>query len=102
MGARRDKSLAAARYLAAATGISGIRWAGVGQLEAPWPYSIHLTTSRKLENWYNLLRDEPEAGRINITIRYDNGLPDVAHAWAAMPLRDLATLMKCHYDQERG
>ncbi len=102
MGQRRDKSLAVARYIVSASGIPGIRWDGTGQLEAPWPYSINLTTSKKLENWHNLLRREPETGKINISIRYDHGLPDVAHAWAALPLRDLATLMQSHYDKERG
>lgn len=102
MGKRRDKSLATARYLVAATGIPGIRWNGVGLLESPWPYVIHLTTSRKLENWHNLLRAEPDPQRITISIRYDELLPDVSHAWAALPLRDLAVLMKSHYDKERG
>jgi hypothetical protein len=103
MGRRRDKGLATARYLVAATGIPGIRWDGVGLLESPWPYVIHLTTSRKLENWHNLIREMPDDDkRINIAIRYDHALPDVSRSWAAMPLRDLTTLLACHYEKERG
>ena len=73
MGGRRDKGLSVTRYLTGQTGIAGLTWDGVrGQILAPPPYQIDLTTSRKLQNWHDLLG--AELPTTHIAIRYDYGM----------------------------
>lgn len=100
MGVRQDKGRALARYLTAASGIPGMSWSSDG-IEAPYPYQVEVTTSRKLDNWHEQLRAEP-TGRLRLCIRYDNALPDVSAAWVGMSLEDACILLSSHYESIRG
>jgi hypothetical protein len=96
MGVRTDKGRRLAAYLTGHAAIPGITWTGTG-ISSPYPYRIDVTTSRALENWHDLLRQEHPG--IRLAIRYDNTLPDVSHAWTAMSLRDACILLKTHYEE---
>lgn len=97
MGIRQDKSRAVVRYLTGYTGIPFLSWNGTSRLEAPAPYRIEVTTSRKLQNWHDLIRAAPEMSQ-TMVIRYDNSLTDVSHSWVAMPLGGFAPLLAAHYE----
>jgi hypothetical protein len=98
MGVRTDKGLALARYLTGSTGIPFMSWDGAhSRIAAPSPYVIDVTTSKKLENWHNLLRAIDGPNPV-MAIRYDNGLPDVSHAWVGMKLMAFAPLLTAHYN----
>lgn len=105
MGVRRDKGQSIARFITVATGIPGVRWAGNSMLDMPYPYQAHVTTARKLQSWHDAIAATSQSDRpVAIAIRYDNGMPDVAHAWAAMPLSTACLLIGHHYEtiRERG
>lgn len=98
MGVRSDKGKALTRYLTGATGIPFLAWNHAhSQIDAPYPYTFTVTTSRKLENWHDLIRglDGPMPRAI---IRYDNALPDVSHAWVGMKLSGFVPLLTAHYN----
>lgn len=95
MAARRDKGLAVARYLTAATGIVGFRWNGQN-IDSPAPYVVHLTTSRKLQNWTDALTDSDTLG---FAIRYDYSLPELAEAWVGMKLETFAMLLQAYHER---
>lgn len=96
MGVRADKSKAVVRYLTGHTGIPLLGWNGTGRLESPAPYVIDLTTSRKLENWHNLLRVESKP--VTVAIRYDNDLPSIDQAWVGMQMTSFIPLITAHYE----
>lgn len=97
MGERATKGRAVTRYLTGHTGIPLLTWDGIrGRIDAPPPYLIDVTTSRKLENWHNLLREQPPGG-LSIAIRYDNGMPSLDQAWVGMQLRSFTPLLTAHY-----
>lgn len=96
MGVRRDKGVALVRYITATTGIPLLSWQWES-IAAPAPYEIAVTTNRKLENWHECIR-ELDPDRPHMAIRYDNGLPDVSHAWVAMTLGGFAPLLGAHYN----
>lgn len=101
MGRRTDKGNALTRYLTGKTGIPFLKWDGVfGRIEAPAPYKIDVTTSRKLQNWHDTLREE--APEVHIAIRYDNGMDSLEQAWVGMRLKDFAPLLQAHYESRRG
>lgn len=101
MGVRRDKGKAVARYLTGRTGIPSLHWAGVdNSIDAPAPYVIDLTTSRKLQNWHDSIREEGQG--IRIAIRYDGSMDSVEQAWVGISLRDFAPLLQAHYESRRG
>lgn len=101
MGARRDKGLALARYLLGNTGIPMLSWDGVVScIDAPPPYHISVTTSRKLGNWHDNIR-ESVPGELSIAIRYDNGMPSLDQAWVGMQLRSFLPLLTAHYESIR-
>lgn len=95
MGVRTDKGRAVARYLTAATGIVGFRWTGQN-IESPAPYRIHLTTSRKLQNWTDALT---EADGLAFAIRYDYILPELTEAWVGMHLDTFALLLQAYHER---
>jgi hypothetical protein len=98
MGTRSTKGLAVARYLTGSTGIPMLSWdGGHSRVLAPSPYTIDLTTSRKLQNWHDLIR-EIDSPAPHMVIRYDKDLPDVSHAWVAMKLMGFAPLLGVHYE----
>jgi hypothetical protein len=101
MGNRRDKGLSVTRYLTGHAGIAGLTWDGVrGQILAPPPYQIDLTTSRKLQNWHDLLG--AELPTTHIAIRYDYGMDSIGQAWVGMQLHHFVPLLQAHYDKQRG
>lgn len=101
MGARTTKGAALTRYLTGHTGIPLLTWDGQhGRIDAPYPYQIDVTTSRKLQTWHDLLREELPAG-IGINIRYDNGMPSIDQAWVGMQLRSFVPLLTAHYESIR-
>lgn len=99
MGERSTKGKALTRYLTGHTGIPFLNWSD-GIIDAPHPYLIRVTTSRKLQNWYDLIRTMPE-DKISMSIRYDNDLPSVEQAWVGMQLRPFVRLLECHYNTIR-
>lgn len=101
MGVRADKGRSLARYLVGHSGIPLLTWNGLlGQVDAPYPYVIPVTTGRKLDHWHTAIRALPE-DRIGIAIRYDNSLPSIDQAWVGMQLRPFTTLLTAHYDTIR-
>ena len=95
---RTGKGLALTRYITGTTGIPLLSWDGLhSSIDAPAPYRIEVTTSRKLQNWHDLIRAAPEMSQ-TMVIRYDNSLTDVSHAWVAMPLGGFAPLLAAHYE----
>ena len=101
MGIRTDKGKAITRYLTGHTGIPALSWnGGLGGVDAPPPYSIDVTTSRKLENWHELIRNGKPDG-IGISIRYDMGMPSLEEAWVGMQLRSFIPLLTAHYESIR-
>lgn len=101
MGRRTEKGNALTRYLTGRTGIPFLKWDGVNSsIDAPAPYEIDVTTSRKLQNWHDLLRQEVPG--VHIVIRYDNGMDSIEQAWVGMPLKDFAPLLQAHYEARRG
>ena len=100
MADRANKGRAVTRYLTGSTGMPSLLWDGIrGSIEAPHPYSIDVTTSRKLQNWHDLLREEHKG--IRIAIRYDRNMDSVAQAWVGMTLQDFAPLLQAHYETTR-
>lgn len=101
MGVRTDKGKALTRYLTGNTGIPMLTWDGThGIIEAPPPYRIDVTTSRKLEEWHELIREEMPDG-LSIAIRYDNGMPGLDQAWVGMQLHSFLPLLTAHYESIR-
>lgn len=101
MGVRTDKGKALTRYLTGHTGIPMLTWDGLqSRIDAPPPYLIDVTTSRKLENWHALLREQLPGG-LSIAIRYDNGMPSLDQAWVGMQLRSFLPLLTAHYESIR-
>jgi hypothetical protein len=101
MGVRNDKGRAVTRYLTGSTGIPMLSWnADNNTISAPPPYKITLTTSRKLENWHDILRRE-QTGGLHVAIRYDNSQPAVDHAWVGLSLKDFTVLLTAHYESIR-
>lgn len=101
MGVRRDKGVAITRYLTGMTGIPGLSWEGMtNEILAPNPYTIHITTSRKLQDWHDRIRfSDPE--KPHILIRYDNEMDSPADAWVGMRLYNFIPLLTTHYDTQR-
>lgn len=98
MGGRTDKGKAVTRYLTGSTGIPMLRWDGLNSaVTAPYPYVIDVTTSRKLDNWHDLLRQDWGIAT-HMAIRYDFQMDSVADAWVGMSLRAFAPLLKAHYE----
>lgn len=101
MGERRDKGLGLTRYLTGHTGIPMLSWNGAeNSIDAPFPYLMEVTTSRKLQNWHDLIRALPE-NRLGMAIRYDNGMPSIEQAWVCMHLSQFVPILKAHYDTIR-
>ena len=101
MADRANKGRAVTRYLTGSTAIPSLLWDGIrGSIEAPSPYVIDVTTSRKLQNWHDLLREEHKG--THIAIRYDKGMDSIDQAWVGMTLRDFAPLLQAHYESRRG
>lgn len=101
MGKRTDKGNALTRYLTGHTGIPFLKWDGVfGSIDAPAPYEIDVTTSRKLQSWHDLLREEKPS--VHIVIRYDNGMDSLEQAWVGIRLKDFAPLLQAHYEARKG
>lgn len=97
MGARTDKGKALTRYLTGTTGIPFLAWDGrFGRIDAPPPYLIRVTTSRKLENWHDDIRHSLPGG-LDISIRYDNSVPSLDQAWVGMQLHSFVPLLTAHY-----
>lgn len=97
MGARTTKGQGLTRYLTGHTGIPLLKWDGThGRIDAPPPYHIDVTTSRKLQGWHDLIR-EGLPGGLSIAIRYDNGMPSLDQAWVGMQLRSFVPLLTAHY-----
>lgn len=98
MGARTSKGLGLTRYLTGHTGIPMLRWDGLrSHIDAPPPYRIEVTTSRKLQNWHDLIREETP-GQLGIVLRYDNGMPSMDQAWVGMQLHSFVPLLTAHYN----
>lgn len=98
MGVKKDKGTALTRYLTGTTGIPFLCWNHhFSQIDAPYPYTINVSTSRKLENWYSVIR-AIEGDMPRMVIRYDNSLPDVSHAWVGMKLSGFTPLLTAHYN----
>lgn len=98
MGVRADKGRALASYLTGHTGIPLLAWDGMrGRIDAPPPYTITVTTSRKLQNWHDDIRESLPGG-LSIAIRYDNGMPSLDQAWVGMQLHTFVPLLTAHYD----
>ena len=107
MAPRTDKGRALARYLTGKTGIPFLSWNGPqSQVDAPFPYKIEVTTSRKLQNWHDLIReDSPQNLEMKFVIRYDNGMESLEHAWVGMQLHTFVQLLQDNYQaryQGRG
>lgn len=101
MGERTNKGRALSRYLTGHTGIPFLTWNGLqSSIDAPYPYIIEVTTSRKLQHWTDHIKAMPE-DRIGMSIRYDNDLPSVEQAWVGMQLRSFSALLECHYNTIR-
>lgn len=97
MGVRRDKGLAVARYLTGRTGIPGLSWGGAhSEILSPPQYQIDLTTSRKLQNWHDLIRTELK--QTHIVIRYDNTMDSIDQSWVGMLMHDFVPLLTNHYE----
>lgn len=97
---RNDKGLALARYVTGRTGIVGCSWdGGHSRIIAPYPYHLDVTTSRKLQNWHDLIRSYPDGGNvIHAAIRYDREIDNVAGAWVGMRLAALVPLLQVYND----
>ena len=75
-----------------------LRWeGGSSRIEAPHPYVINVTTSRKLQTWHDHIRDDGSG--IRIAIRFDNNMDSVSQAWVGMQLCDATSLMAAHYKE---
>lgn len=99
MGLRTQKGNALTRYLTGHTGIPLLKWDGQhGRIDAPPPYHIDVTTSRKLELWHEHLRNAVPGG-LSIAIRYDAGMPSLDQAWVGMQLRSFVPLLTAHYER---
>lgn len=101
MGVRREKGLALTRYMTGASGIPGLMWGGsVNEIVAPAPYIIGVTTSRKLQDWHDAIRNSVP-NKPHMHIRYDRGMDSPADAWVAMTLHNFIPLLTAHYDTQR-
>lgn len=99
MGVRTDKGRALTRYLTGTTGIPLLTWDVTnGRIDAPPPYSIDVTTSRKLQQWHDLIREYSDTGPLNVAIRYDYSIDSLESAWVGMNLRTFAILLTAHYE----
>lgn len=96
MGIRADKGRSVAKYIGGHTGMPFVRWDNNG-LHSPAPYRFDLTTSKKLDNWHNQLR-EPRTNGLYAAIRYDYTVPTLNDAWVGMHLDDYVTLLTSHYE----
>jgi hypothetical protein len=100
MGARRDRGLAVTRYLTGRTGIPGLSWEGEhSEILSPFQYQIDLTTSRKLQVWHDLIRQE--LNKTHIVIRYDASMDSIDQAWVGMLMYDFVPLLTNHYETNR-
>jgi hypothetical protein len=102
VGVRREKGMAITRYLTGHCGIVGLSWDGTcNQILSPSDYQIDVTTSRKLDNWHQLLRQETT--NAHISIRYDLGMDSINQAWVGMQMSDFVPLLTAHYlTNQRG
>lgn len=103
MGIRTDKGKSVARFLTGHTGIPLLSWDGAhSRVIAPPPYTFDVTTSRKLQNWHDLIRGYATSGTARqFAIRYDNSLESVDQAWVGMNLQTFTDLLSAHYERIR-
>ena len=102
VGIRNAKGLAVGRYLTGSTGIPMLSWdLSTGRIIAPPPYVLDVTTSRKLQNWYDLIRADTDSHTVHAVIRYDYTLDSIEQAWVGMNMRTFSTLLTAHYESIR-
>jgi hypothetical protein len=100
MGNRRDRIVAAARYIGAASGIPNIEVVGYG-VKAPFPYSIRMHTGRVLARWLADAEDLTQAN-VQMLVWYRGGLHDsAADALVTMRASTAAELLAAHYEAAR-
>lgn len=102
MGLRSSKGQGVARYLTGATGIPMLHWdSGTSRISAPPPYLLDVTTSRKLQNWHDLIRSDTDSHSMHAVIRYDMSIDSIEQAWVGMNMRTFSTLLTSHYESIR-
>lgn len=102
MGIRATKGNALARYLTGSTGIPFISWDGHdSRVNMPSPYSVDVTTARKLQVWHDNIRSDVPDHMIHASVRYDMMFDSIEQAWVGMNLRSFSTLLATHYDANR-
>jgi hypothetical protein len=102
VGGRNTKGMAVGRYLTGCTGIPMLSWdLSTARITAPPPYAIDVTTSRKLQNWYDLIRADTDAHTVHAVVRYDMSFDSVEQAWVGMNMRTFSKLLTAHYESIR-
>jgi hypothetical protein len=71
------------------------------RITAPPPYVLDVTTSRKLQNWHDLIRSDTDSHVIHAVIRYDMSIDSIDQAWVGMNMRTFASLLTAHYESVR-
>ena len=100
MGGRSDKGKSAARYLTGHAAIPMLRWDGLASIiEAPQPYTIHVTTDAKWDRFGAYLRQIQDTSGVPFVIRYDRYVGTVDNAVVGCTLRTFSELLRVYNEQ---